>query len=45
MIIEVIPYSSFKEKISIVKKYKGQADIEIEDDYVCIMKYGKVENN
>ena len=39
MIVEVIPYSTFKERVSIVNKYIGQAKIEVTDEYVCVTRY------
>lgn len=38
IVIEVIPYSTFKEKIRLVKAYSGQGKIEIFDSYVYIEK-------
>jgi hypothetical protein len=32
VVIEIIPYGSFKEKMQITKKYDGKAKIEILDN-------------
>jgi len=35
-IIEAIPYRTFKEKVSIVKSYRGKAKIEIYSSYIYV---------
>lgn len=41
VIIEIIPYKTFKEKIRIVKAYDGKAFIEVTKGYIYIERYEK----
>ena len=36
MVVEVIPYRSFKQKIQLVKRYIGKAKAEIYDTYIYV---------
>lgn len=42
IVVQVIPYKTFKERLQLVKKYEGKAKIIIYDQYIYIeMKEGK----
>ena len=36
IVIEVIPYKTFKERLQVTKKYEGKAKITIYDRYIYI---------
>ncbi|HLR34545.1 MAG TPA: hypothetical protein VK071_04360 [Tissierellales bacterium] len=42
LIVQAIPYYSFKEKIATTKEYEGRARVEVMDDIVYTEKTRKV---
>ena len=36
LIIEIIKYENFKDKLNITKKYRGKAKMEIYKDYIYV---------
>ncbi len=38
IVVEVIPYNSFKMRLQLMKKYIGKAYIEVNKDYLYIEK-------
>lgn len=43
-VVELIPYSTFKERLKIVKEYDKKAKIEILEDYIYIERTEFSEN-
>lgn len=42
LVIECIPYKTFREKIRIVAEYAGKAKVEVYEDYIYIEKIEEV---
>jgi hypothetical protein len=43
-VVELIPYSTFKERLKIIKEYDRKAKIEIFEDYIYIERTEVSEN-
>lgn len=43
-VVELIPYSTFKERLKIIKQYDKKAKIEIFEDYIYIERTEVSEN-
>ena len=43
-IVEIIPYSNFKERLNIIKEYDKKSKIEIFEDYIYIERTEASEN-
>lgn len=43
-VVELIPYSTFKERLKIIKQYDQKAKIEIFENYIYVERTGVSEN-